>query len=321
MARRKTPPTRRARLHELLGSTLGRTLTKVTIGAVVFLLAGIVMRQARAYTYQLEEFRVDEARVAFVELPDWADGRMQWALQPSMFPDFSVSIYDPRAEDAVGAHASAHPLVRTVERVRILYPNRAEVRPRLRVPVARVRIWLDAPGRRQVQRWRLLSDDGCLLPAGPYRNYLARLPYELPVVTGITEPAPLDPGETWEDGSGRVAEGIAAARLAERIFRDFGGRVSVLRVDVSRFPATPATRAAGEVRLVLSCPPTHAGSGRVQRTVEWGRTERARDDVIREDDYRTKLERLTRALTASHTPAHIDVRYKDRLGGGARTAR
>ena len=321
MARRKTPPTRRARLQELLASHVGRVLTRVTVVALVFLLAGIVMRQARAYTYRLEDFRVDEARVTFVDLPDWVDGRMQWALQPSMFPDFSVSIYDPRAEDAVAAHAARHPFVRSVERVRVLYPNRAEVKPRLRVPVARVRVWEDAHPNKQVQRWRLLSDDGCLLPAGAYRNFLTRLPYELPVVTGITEQAPRDPGEIWEDGSGRVAEGIAAAQLAGRIFRDFGGRVSVLRVDVSRFPATGARRVAGEVRLVLSCPVGHAGGRRVERTVEWGRTERARGDVIREDDYRTKLERLTRALTQARPPTLIDVRYKDQFGGAPRTAR
>lgn len=320
MARRKTPPTRRERMHDLLDSTLGRVLVRVTACAILFLLAGIVMRQARAYTYRLDDFRVHEERVAFVGLPAWVDGRMQWALQPSMFPDFSVSIYDPDAEAAVCAHAERHPFVREVEQVRVLYPNRAEVRPRLRVPVARVQVWRAGAGKRQVQRWFLLSDDGCLLPAKPYAGYLARLPYELPILQGITEHAPDDPGEVWEDGSGRVAEGIAAARLAERIFRDTGGRVSVVRVDVSRFPATPGARVRGEVQLLISCPPARRGAARIERVVEWGRTDRARDDVTHEDDYRTKVERLVAALTAPNPPRVLDVRWQRRFEAGGRTA-
>ena len=311
MARRKTPPTRAARLHALLDSTLGRVLTRVTVCALVFLLAGIVMRQARAYTYRLDDFRVQKEKITFVDLPDWVDGRMQYALQPGMFPEFSVSIYDPRAEDAIRGHAAQHPFVREIESVRVLYPNRAEVKPRLRVPVARVRLWRDVAGNRMAERVRLLSDDGCLLPAASYRNYLTRLPYELPLLTGITERPPRDPGETWEDGSGRVAEGIAAAQLAERIFRDFGGRVSVVRVDVSRFPAAPAARERGEVRLVISCP---GANGRVQRTVEWGRTERARADVRGEDDYVTKLKRLMDALSKPRPASHIDVRFQVAIG-------
>lgn len=320
MARRKPPPTRRERLHDLFDSTLGRVLARGVIAALVFLLAGIVMRQARAYTYRLDDFRVHEEEVNFVGLPDWADAQMQWALQPEMFPDFSISIYDPTAESAVRAHAERHPFVREVESVRVLYPNRAEVTARLRVPVARVRVWFAAPGNTMTQRWRLLSDDGCLLPEAPYKTYLARLPYDLPVVSGLTERAPQDPGEVWEDGSGRVAEGIAAAGLAARIYRDFAGRVAVVRVDVSRFPATPTTRAAGEVRLVISCPPK-AGGARIERTVEWGRTDRARAEVTWEDGYHTKFKRLEAILTSKAPPAFIDVRYKHRLGGDSRTAR
>lgn len=307
MPRRKSPPTRREQLHLLFESRLGRVLVRVTAAALLFLLAGIVMRQARAYTYRLEDFRVHRDRVALVELPTWADAHMQWALQPSQFPALSVSIYDPEAERMLRTHAERHPFVREVEGVRILYPNRAEVKARLRVPVALVEVWQDAPGRRQHRVTRLLSDDGCLLPTGPYKTYLARRPYELPLLRGITEPPPRRAGETWEDGSGRVAEGIAAARLAERIHRDSRGLFEVVRVDVSRFPASLRDRDAGEVRLVISAPRSGA---RVQHTVEWGRTERSADDVIREDDYRTKYERLERYLTGPKPPGFLDVRFK-----------
>ncbi len=321
MARRKTPPSRRERLQSLFGSPLGRVLTRLTVGALVFLLAGMVMRQARAYTYKLEDFRVHKEQVAFVELPAWADTHLQSALHPRVFPSLSVSIYDPDAEDIVRHHAERHPLVGAVSDVRVLYPNRATVNARLRLPVAQVAVWVDAAGRKQVRRWRLLSDDGCLLPRSPYKGYLARLPYRLPVVSGITEPRPHDPGEVWEDGSGRVAEGVAAASLAKRIYSDSRGRLAVIRVDVSRFPAALEDRAGGEVRLVLSCPPASPGGARIERTIEWGRTERARAQVRYEDDYTTKFARLKSILTGPNPPGFIDVRYEIPAAGSTRTRR
>ncbi|MDA1195973.1 MAG: hypothetical protein O2894_12420 [Planctomycetota bacterium] len=319
MARRKQPATRRERLQHLFGSTPGRVLVRLTVAALVFLLGGIVVRQARAYAYRLDEFRIHGEQVAFVQLPSWADTKIQYTLQPKMFPPLSVSIYDPDAEGLIGNHIARHPLVRYVQSVRVLYPNRAEVCARLRVPVAQVSVWHAAAGRTQVRRTRLLSDDGFLLPSAPYEAYLEGLPYRLPTVTGITEPPPHDLGEVWEDGSGRVEEAVAAARLSERIYRDFRGRVAVIRVDVGRFPASPETRSGGEVRLVLSCPPTTARGERVERTIEWGRTERARAEVPWEDDYETKVRRLKAILTQIEPPGFIDVRYDLDLGATRRT--
>ncbi len=308
MARRSPPPSRRERLGVLLDSPAGRVLARVTVAAVVFLLAGIVMRQARAYTYGLEDFRIGKEQVEITDLPEWADARIHYAMQPRLFPNLSVSIYDPQAEALVRAHVEKHPFVREVHAVRVLYPNRAEVQADLRVPVAQVAVWVDAPGRKQVRRWRLLSDDGCLLPRESYRAYLDRLPYHLPVATGITEPAPHDPCEVWEDGSGRVQEAVAAARLAERIFRDTTGSISVVRVDVSRFNLSPKDRIRGEVRLVISCPPARAGGKRVQRTIEWGRTEQSMDRAVREDGYARKFSRLKALLSRPDAPGFLDVR-------------
>ncbi|MDJ0520943.1 MAG: hypothetical protein QNJ90_02595 [Planctomycetota bacterium] len=317
MPRKKPPPSHLQRFAALLESRLGHVLVRLTIAALVFLLAGIVMRQARAYTYRLDEFRLGNESLEFEGLPDWADGRVRWTLQPRMFPSLSISIYDPRAEGAVRSVVERHPLVREVRNVRVLYPNKARVTPILRVPVARVAVWKAGEGKKQVRRWRLLTDDGCLLPRGPYKTYLARLPYELPVVTGIAEEVPQNPDEVWEDRKERVQEAVSAAQVAARLYRDFRGRISVTRIDVSRFPAPADAREEGEVRLVLSCPPTRRGGERVARTVEWGRTDRARGDVAYEDDYTTKLERLRRALTAPRPPAYIEVRWE--LTSGTRS--
>jgi hypothetical protein len=317
MARRKTPPSRLARLQALLGSGLGHVLVRVTIAALVFLLAGLVMRQARAYTYKLDEFRVGSSTLRFTNLPAWSDERVQRAFEPRMFGPFSVSIYDPDAPAILRARVERHPMVREVREVRLLYPNRAEVQPVLRVPVARVAVWVQGAEGHQVTRWRLLSDDGCLLPRSPYRAYLKGIPFELPVITGIRERAPLEAGEVWEDRTARVKEGVAAARLAGRLFRDLSGRVTVTRIDVSRFPATSENRDGGEVRIYLSCPPERRGGPRVERVVEWGRTERARAEVPWEDDYPTKLHRLRIALTAPAPSTQIDVRWPQ--GGSGRT--
>jgi len=288
---------------------VGHVLVRITIAALVFLLAGIVMRQARAYTYRMGEFRLGPSSLEFDGLPDWADGSVRWTLQPRMFSSLSISIYDPGAERAVRGVVERHPLVRSVEDVRVLYPNRARVQPILRVPVARVAVWVAGARRKQVRRWRLLSDDGCLLPRGPYKTYLARLPYELPIVSGITEKAPLDPGEVWEDRTERVEEAVAAAAVAAQLYRDFRGRVTVTRIDVSRFPAQADARAAGEVRLVVSCPPVRRGGERVTRTVEWGRTDRARSEVAKEDRYHQKVKRLQAVLSRPKPPAYIEARW------------
>ncbi len=288
---------------------MGHVLVRLTVAALVFLIAGIVMRQARAYTYRLDDFRLGTDSLEFHGLPDWADGSIRWTLQPRMFSSLSVSIYDPDAEQSVRAVVEGHPLVRAAGDIQVLYPNRARVQPVLRVPVAQVAVWVAGAGRKMVRRWRLLSDDGCLLPRGPYKTYLARLPFELPIVTGITEKTPLEPGEVWEDRTERVQEAVSAAAVARRLYRDFRGRISVTRIDVSRFPAPPDAREGGEVRFVLSCPPVRRGGERVDRTVEWGRTDRARSDVAYEDDYPTKARRLRRALTAPKAPAYVEVRW------------
>jgi hypothetical protein len=319
MARKKAPPGRLERLNVLFGTSLGRGLVRVTLAALVFLLAGIVMRQARAYTYRMDDFRVTPRQVRMVDLPAWADQRVQYALQPSTFRPFSISIYDPDAETKLRRELMGHSMVSRVEKLEVLYPNAARCTPVLRIPVAMAAVWADATGgrKRQKRAYQLLSNDGCTLDPAPYRAYLERLPYPLPVVTGITEDAPNQYGVVWQDRNDRVEEAIAAADLAQRIHRHYGGRITVKSIDVSRFTPDGRLRAGGELRLKLSCPPARKGGPRVLRLVEWGRTERAAMRVSHEDTYAKKMERLVELLGARNCPLEIDVRHH--LAGGART--
>jgi len=311
MARKKAPAGKIGRLRDLVATSYGRVLVRVTLASLVFLLAGIVMRQARAYTYRMDDFRVGPKNIAFADLPTWADQRVLYYLQPHRISPFSVSIYDPDAEALIGSRLRRHPMVRDVAELKVLYPNGVRCVPILRVPVAWVSVWEDDHRRGQVQRSRhlLLSGDGCLLPTEPYQTCIEQLSYPLPVVRGITETPPRRLGEVWEDRLDRVAEAVSCARLAARLHRDFSGQVMVKTIDVSRFTPTGRARDEGEVRLTLSCPPTRKVGTRVQRIGWWGRSERAGTDVSHEAPYLEKIERLRGLLTSARPARELDVRH------------
>lgn len=309
MARRRTPTQGRFdRLRALLATRAGRALVRAGLGAVVLLATGLVVRQARAYAGGLAAYRVGPDRVHLLGLPEWLRPQVRERLfDPALLGAFSVSIYDVHAPDRVRDRILAHPLVEEVEEVVLRYPARAFVRVRLRTPLARVEV----PG------WRAdggaaglyLAEDARLLHPVPYEPLVAERAAPLPRVVGIRAAAPRRLGEVWEDGSERVLEAIAAAQMARRLHADFQGRVWVEEIDVARFPAPARARERGEVRLVLSCP-APLGGGRVLRTVEWGRTERALGAVPGEDSYATKLSRLRTQLTLARIPPVLDVRYE-----------
>lgn len=311
MARKKAPPGKVARLRDLIGTAHGRVLIRITLASLVFLLAGIVMRQARAYTYRMEDFRVGPENITFAHLPAWADQRVLYYLQPNRISPFSVSIYDPDAEALIRTRLRRHPMVREVAELKVLYPNGVRCSPILRVPVAWVSVWRDDHRRGQVQRNRhlLLSADGCLLPAEPYKTCIEQLSYPLPVVRGITEKTPHRLGEVWEDRLDRVAEAVSCAQLAARLHRDFSGQVAVKTIDVSRFTPSGRARDQGEVRLTISCPPTRKGGKRVERVVWWGRSERAGAQVVNEESYAKKVRRLQSLLTSQRPARELDVRH------------
>jgi len=311
MARRTQDAGRWRRLRDVLTTRAGRLLVRCVLASLVFLASGWVVRQGRAYAWRLPEFRVSAQTLRFADLPDWLSPEIRERIfAPRLFAPVDHSIYDGGAEGAIRARVESHPMVRRVDRVAIRFPNAAVVEVTLRVPVAHVAVADPASPRGRVERF--LSEDGCLLPIGPYDAFQSSLAHPLPVVTGVRAAPPRRPGETWEDGSERVQEAVAAARLAERLFADFQGRVWVTTIDVSRFPARARDREDGEVLLTISCPSGRADEPRALRRVQWGRTERARAQVPGEDGYDVKVDRLRTLLTRARPPRELDVRYEAR---------
>ena len=146
----------------------------------------------------------------------------------------------------------------------------------------------------------LLSTDARRLDPYPYAGYLASLRVPLPVLSGVDRMNAPVPGLLWDNLKEQVAEGLEAARVAERLGRDLDWKAArwVARIDVARFP-TRTGRPSGEVLLVLS-----DGT-----EVEWGRTERAGNELFgQEDTYDKKLPRLKAALSVAH-PRRLDVRF------------
>jgi hypothetical protein len=267
--------------------------------AALALAGGVVMRQARAQAYRMEEHRLGPRSFRFTDLPAWADRFVKSALLDPRRLALSASIFDPTAEDQVRDVLSRHPLIEDVREVRLEYPHTVSVRARLRIPVAEIPVRrLDASGRTTLEAL-LLSGDGRLLERRPYMTYLGGLKAPLPVITGIRGLPPRSPGQRWETLDEQVDEALAAAAVADRLAADLARSTCVVRIDVSRYPATER-RADGEIRFFLD-------DG---LEVEWGRTERALDGGEDEDVYATKLRRLKAAL-ARRPSGLVDVRLQE----------
>ena len=285
------------RSRALAGSALGRFLVRAAAVAALLLVGGIVMRQARAQAYRLSDYVLTPESLAFESLPPWADARTVAALRATDRIAFRVSIFDPGAEERVRSAVALHPLVRSVDAVRVTFPRSVAVRVTLRVPGCRV----ETPARRADGRpyLLLLSTDARRLDERCYGTWLAARP-PLPVLTGLKRmPPPVD-GVAWDNIHEQVAEGLAAAAVAERLAHDLGFAQLdepryVARIDVARFPAR-GDRIGGEVLLVLD-----DGMG-----IEWGRTER--EGATEEDAYPVKLSRLALALKKPRS-RHVDVRF------------
>lgn len=295
MARSKTNPPLTLRAFALGSSPMGRILRRAALISSLLLLGGVVMRQARAQAYSLPECTLTSRSIVFEGLPMWADARVQAALRQSELLRFSVSVFDAQAEERVRAVLARHPLVRRVEQVRIVYPSTARVRVTLREPAC----FVQTPGRDRDGRHylMLLSSDARRLDERVYASYLALRP-PLAVLTGVERAAPPVPGVPWDNLKEQVAEGLEAARVADRLWRDlaWGRQRRVARIDVSRFPSR--LRGGGEVLLVLD-----DGTA-----IEWGRTERDLKGALEEDGYERKRSRLTLALAGTHGRM-IDVRF------------
>jgi hypothetical protein len=300
MARSAPPPTVGARLGALLSSPLGRGLLRGLGVALIILVGGVVVRQARARAYRLDAYRLGPEALHYLD------------LHPALGPDvaaslksvrFSVSVFDSDAEARIRQAIARHPLVAAVRSVVIRYPDRVDVKVTVRRPAA----WFEGrtwDGRRGTF---LVSTDCRVLPPRSYRHWRRHLRIPLPIVRGVTAAAPRYYGQAWEDIREQVPEGIAAAHVAAHLYRDFNGMFYVKTIDVSAFPAQPDRRRRGEVRL-------HLDDGTV---VEWGRTERDMDGVAGEDTYATKRRRLEtlRPGALVKRSKRIDVRFRLRGEG------
>ena len=298
MPRKKPPPTYRERLQDLVASRLGRILVVGLASAVLLLGVGAVVRKARTHASGLRPYRLGPKSVRFVGL----DARLGPLLTASLvdgrgFP-INVSVFDPDAEQQVRDAVARHPLVAQVKRVDVRYPNRADVEVRLRRPAA----WFEVRDRRGRPGYVLVSDDAYVLDHHLSGAMLEQPSVPLPRVVGVRAPRPQYVGQQWADLAEQVAEGLAAAEVSRRLYRDFRSRVQVDVIDVSAFPAPPHRRREGELRLRLS-------GGTV---VEWGRTERALNEVAGEDLYATKRWRLETQLVrrSPNRTGRIDVRFR-----------
>ena len=301
MPRAQPTPSLAIRYRALAGSPLGRVLARLAMLSALILVGGVVMRQARAQAYRLPELRLGPASIVFDGLPPWADARIRSVLQHKPFLPLDVSVFDPRVEERVRAVLGRHPLVRRVNDVRVLYPRTVCVKVTLREPACFVQTYRKGPDGKPLLM--LLSHDAQRLDEYCYAGYLAQRP-PLPVLTGVDRGSGPTAGVPWDNMKEQVAEGLEAARVADRLARELAwGRTRwVARIDVSRFPS-PGNRLVGEVALVLS-------DGTL---VDWGRTERDLLGGQEEEGYERKMLRLSEALALPSTPGRpkkrIDVRF------------
>ena len=293
------------RLASFVSSPLGGVLRRVLIGAVALLVLSLVVRQARAAVRRMPAYRLGPDSVRFLDLSPAVDETMRRDLKvwlPALFPPEAArrpSTYDLGVDARVRAILGAHPMLRAVGDVEVVYPAEIRVRPEVRTPVARFSARIDAGSGRAPRRVEVPVDgEGYVLHPDSYAEFLRR--YRTVLVTGVEALCP-DVGRRWTDTREQVAEGLAAARVANRLNDDLAvyGAPKVESVDVSAFPAVARERGKGEVVLRLA-------DG---RPVQWGRTERSLGDVTREDGYEAKRDRLIDLLRAPTPPRVLDVRF------------
>ena len=309
MARAPEPDPLR-RLAALFATRTGRALRFALVGAVSFLVAAAAVRQARTVVHRMPLFRLGPEAVTFVDLPASADERMRADLAASTRdrwpPEVArrPTLYDPALDRRVREILVANPMVRDVVDVDVRFPGEVRVRATLRTPLARfVARWPDRRGATTAVTLPV-DADGVVLHPDTYAGFLTE--HRAVLVRGVEALCP-GLGLRWADSKDQVAEGLAAARVANRLNQEFLGlgAPKVEEVDVSGFPSTPRTRMKGEVVFVLS-------DG---RTVQWGRTERDLSGVTREDGYETKRDRLMDLLATRSVRDRrpLDVRFPPSL--------
>lgn len=298
------------RLAALFATRTGRALRVALVGSASLLVAAAAVRQARTVVNRMPLYRIGPEAVTFVDLPASADERMRADLAASTRERWPVervrrpSLFDPALDRRVREILVANPMVRDVLDVDVRFPGDVRVRTTLRAPLARfVARWPDRRGGTTTVTLPV-DGDAVVLHPDTYAGFLTE--HRAVIVRGVEASCP-GIGLRWADSKDQVAEGLAAARVANRLNEEFLGlgAPKIEEVDVSGFPSTPRTRMKGEVVFVLS-------DG---RTVQWGRTERDLSGVTREDGYETKRDRLTDLLSTRSVRDRrpLDVRFPPSL--------
>lgn len=298
------------RLSALRATRTGRVLQGALVGAVALLVGASAVQRARSVVHRMPLYRLGPSSLAFVDLPATADERMRadlvawtrerWPADPARRP----SLFHPSLDRRLREILVGNPMVRDVLDVDVRFPGDVRVRATLRTPLARFVARM--PDRRgSTASFTLPVDgDGVVLHPDTYAGFLTE--HRAVLVRGVEALCP-GIGLRWADSKEQVAEGLSAARVANRLNQEFLGlgAPKVEEVDVSGFPATPRTRMKGEVVFVLS-------DG---RTVQWGRTERDLHGVTREDGYDTKRDRLMDLLATRGVRDRrpLDVRFPPSL--------
>ncbi len=303
-----TPNDPVSRFLALLSTRLGRALTWGLGLALTMLLCAVAVRQARVAVARMPAYRLGPEAVTFVDLPTHVDERMATALREGLVALWPKELvrrpctFDPALDRRLRELLAAHPMIREVLDVDVRFPAEVRVRATVRTPLACFKARWPESRRGEGPTYVALpvDNDGVVLEPHTYESFLKQ--HRAVVVTGVEAVCP-GVGRRWTDSKEQVAEGLAAARVANRLHQELLGLAApkVDAVDVAGFPATPRSRMRGEVVLLLS-------DG---RSVQWGRTERDLAGVTREDPYDVKRDRLLDLLAtrpvADRRP--LDVRF------------
>jgi hypothetical protein len=302
VARSKTAR-RPLRIVAFLRTPLGASLGKGVAVAIGVLALGLVVRQARASVERIESHRLRAEDVVFVGLASSVDDEMKRGLEaflPPVWPRVAPSVFSPGVETRLRDALAHHPMIREVGDVEVRFPREVRVRATIRTPLAAFRTRLCAADGVPVDCDVPVDGDGVVLDPTTYATFLST--HDVVRVLGVRAGCPAV-GRPWLDSDEQAEEGLAAARVANRLNADrISTRVpKVVAVDVAGFPAPPSMRARGEVLLVLE-------DGRL---VQWGRTDRDLAGAPHEDGYDLKRDRLVTLLLAPEARAgrELDVRF------------
>jgi len=191
--RSKKPAAKRARPAKTGPGPLMRLIRRIPLGvavrtAIVLLVAGFAflgLIAADRYVKGLDEFCLKHLKP---ELPQWCPAELVQRLQELPGDVAGVSVYDPLLPRRVAQRYARDPWVRTVNSVRIEFPDTFAVSLDLRRPEYAV----ETAGS-----YKLVDREGFLLPA-KYARW-SQTVNPLLFIWGVRSRPPTAPGRRWSD--------------------------------------------------------------------------------------------------------------------------